>query len=103
MVLLLRLILNNTGETYCDCDSFSTVTLRKVARSDRHPLLGWVIGAARRSSAARRERSQLGYRLRQVLRTRQRQPIKNPPIGGLGVIQLSRVVINVDQKCPNTY
>ena len=49
-------------------------------------MVRWVIGAARRSSAARRERSQLGYRLRQVLRTRQGQPLKNPPIGGLNVI-----------------
>jgi len=32
-----------------------------------------------------------------------RQAIKDPPIGGLGVIQLSRVVINDGQKCPRLY
>ena len=35
--------------------------------------------------------------LLQMQRILNKQPIKNPPIGGLSVIQLSRIVINADR------
>jgi len=89
MVLQLRLILN--GHTAQGC------TLRQSSRGIMgHRRSASVLGYEMRAWPA-------CYRLTQELRSRERQLIKNPPIGGLSVIELSRVVINVDLKCSNTY